>query len=119
LAGNVNSGRLIDLIKTDSGSLCTAIKTRGVKIAVLYTPYLPVTNNAFYNKWIGATSTNLNNNNPVNPNDPTDPANNGVGIALKACASPGFYYQVTPTTGISDAMQALFQAAITSVLLTN
>jgi len=26
---------------------------------------------------------------------------------------------VTPTTGISAAMQAMFQAAITSVLLTN
>jgi hypothetical protein len=117
--GNVNSGRLIDMIKTGSSSMCTTIKNRGIKIAVLYTPYLPVTNNSFYNKWIGATSTSLNNNNPVNPNDPTDPANNGIGIALKTCASPGFYYQVTPTTGINDAMQALFQAAITSVLLTN
>jgi Flp pilus assembly protein TadG len=120
--GNVNGGRLIDLIKTDSSSMCTTIKNRGIKIAVLYTPYLPVTNNAFYNKWIGGTNTipeNLNNNNPVNPNDPTDPANNGVGKALKACASPGFYYQVTPNTGISQAMQALFQLAITKVLLTN
>jgi Flp pilus assembly protein TadG len=119
LQGNVNSGRLISLIKTDSSSLCTAIKNRGIKIAVLYTPYLPVTNNAFYNTWIGASSTNLNNNNPVNPNDPTDPANNGVGKALKACATPGFYYQVTPNTGISEAMQALFQSAIRSVVLTN
>jgi Flp pilus assembly protein TadG len=120
--GNVNTGRLIDLIKSnpqDSSSPCTIIKNRGIKIAVLYTPYLPVTNNAFYNKWIGATSTNLNNNNPVNPNDPTDPANNGVGKALKACATPGFYYQVTPNTGISEAMQALFQTAISSVLLTH
>ena len=115
--GNVNSGRLIDLIKTGSSSMCTAIKNRGIKIAVLYTPYLPVTNNAFYNKWIAASP--LNNNNLVNPIDPTDPASNGIGIALKACASPGFYYQVTPTTGISDAMQTLFQAAITSVVLTN
>jgi hypothetical protein len=120
--GNVNSGRLIDLIKSnpqDSSSPCTIIKNRGIKIAVLYTPYLPVTNNAFYNQWIGATSTNLSNNNPVNPNDPTDPASNGVGIALKNCATPGFYYQVTPNTGISEAMQALFQTAISSVLLTN
>jgi len=115
--GNVNSGRLIDRIKTGSTSMCTAIKNRGIKIAVLYTPYLPVTNNAFYNSWIASSP--LSNNNLVNPNDPTDPANNGIGIALKACASPGFYYQVTPSTGISQAMQALFQAAISSVLLTN
>jgi hypothetical protein len=98
--------------------MCTAIKNRGIKIAVLYTPYMPVTNNGFYNQWIGATSTNLNNNNPVNPNDPTDPASNGIGIALKACASSGFYYQVTPTSGISDAMNALFRKAVTSVMLT-
>jgi hypothetical protein len=119
LGGNVNSGRLISLIDTSGTSICTTIKNRGIKIAVLYTPYMPVTNNAFYNQWIGATSTSLNNNNPVDPNDPTDPASNGIGIALKACASPGFYYQVTPTTGISEAMQALFQKAVTSVLLTH
>ena len=118
LAGNVNSGRLISLIDTSGTSMCTTIKNRGIKIAVLYTPYMPVTNNAFYNTWIGATSTSLNNNNPVNPNDPTDPASNGVGIALKACASTGFYYQVTPTSGISDAMTALFQKAVQSVMLT-
>lgn len=118
LAGNVSSGRLISLIDTSSTSMCSTIKNRGIKIAVLYTPYMPVTNNSFYNTWIGATSTNLANSNPVNSSDPTDPASNGIGIALKACASPGFYYQVTPTTGISQAMQALFQKAVTSVMLT-
>jgi hypothetical protein len=118
LAGNVSSGRLISLIDTSGTSMCATIKNRGIKIAVLYTPYMPVTNNSFYNTWIGATSTNLANNSPVNSNDPTDPASNGIGIALKACASPGFYYQVTPTTGISQAMQALFQKAVTSVVLT-
>ena len=112
--GNVNSGRLIDLIKS---SACTTIKNRNIKIAVLYTPYLPVTNNAFYNTWVAASP--LNNNNLVSSTDPTDPQNNGVGQALKACASPGFYYQVTPTTGISDAMQLLFQKAVNSVQLTN
>jgi hypothetical protein len=119
LSGNVNSGRLISLIDSSSTSMCTTIKNRGIKIAILYTPYMPVTNNGFYNTWIGATSTSLNNNNPVNPNDPTDPASNGVGIALKACASAGFYYQVTPTSGISQAMSALFAKLINSVKLIN
>jgi Flp pilus assembly protein TadG len=116
LAGNVNSGRLIDLIKTDGTSMCTTIKNRGIKIAVLYTPYMPVTSNGFYNSWIASSP--LNNNNLVNPNDPTDSASNGIGQALQACASPGFYYQVTPTTGISAAMQALFAHAVQSVMLT-
>jgi Flp pilus assembly protein TadG len=115
--GNVSANaRLIDMIKADA---CTTIKNRGIKIAVLYTPYMPVTNNDFYNQWIGAIKTYLYNNNPVNPNDPTDPASNGVGQALKTCASPGLYYQVTPTAGIAEAMGVLFSKALTSVTLTN
>jgi hypothetical protein len=120
LAGNVSSScRLIDMIKSGPGTMCDTIKSppRNIKIAILYTPYQPVTSNAFYNSWVAASP--LNNNNPVNPNDSTDPASNGIGIALKACATPGFYFQVTPTQGISAAMQAMFQAAVNSVLLTN
>jgi Flp pilus assembly protein TadG len=120
LTGNVSSTcRLIDLIKSGPGSMCQTLKSppRNIKIAILYTPYQPVTSNAFYNSWVAASP--LNNNNPVNPNDPTDPASNGIGVALKACASPGFYFQVTPTQGISAAMQAMFQAALNSVLLVN
>ncbi|MFI5013887.1 MAG: pilus assembly protein TadG-related protein [Hyphomicrobiales bacterium] len=120
LTGNVNSNcRLIDMIKSGSGTMCDTIKNppRNIKIAILYTPYQPVTSNGFYNTWVAASP--LNNNNPVNPNDPTDPASNGIGIALKACATPGFYFQVTPTQGISAAMQAMFQAAVNSVLLTH
>ena len=108
---------LITTIATSASSLCTSIKARGIQIAVLYTPYLPVTNNAFYNQYVAVSP--LNNNNLVNPNDPTDPANNGVGIALKNCASPGLYYQVTPSQGISQAMQALFAATINNVQLTH
>ncbi|SDR46867.1 Flp pilus assembly protein TadG [Rhizobiales bacterium GAS113] len=119
LTGNVNSGRLIDLIKASAGSMCDTIKKRGtapnqIKIAVLYTPYQPVTNNGFYNTWVAPY-----NGSPVNPNDPTDPGSNQIGQALKNCASPGFYYQVTPTTGISEAMQRLFMGAVNSVQLTN
>jgi Flp pilus assembly protein TadG len=120
LTGNVSSScRLIDMIKSGSGTMCDTLKNspRNIKIAILYTPYQPVTSNAFYNQWVAASP--LNNNNPVNANNPTDPASNGIGIALKACASPGFYFQVTPTQGISQAMQTMFKAAINSVLLTN
>ncbi|SDR08731.1 Flp pilus assembly protein TadG [Rhizobiales bacterium GAS191] len=112
--GNVNSKRLIDMIKSSPGGVCDTIKSRGIKIAVLYTPYLPVTSNAFYNKWIGPY-----NSSPVNPNNISDPANNEIGKALRACASPGFYFQVTPTQGISQAMQQMFVAAIQWVQLTN
>jgi Flp pilus assembly protein TadG len=102
-AGNVNSGRLITTIDgTSASSICTQIKNRGIKIAILYTPYLPVTNNAFYNQWVASM------------------VNNGSIVQqLTSCASPDFFFQVTPTQGISDAMQAMFRAAINSVLLTN
>ena len=118
LTGNVSANcRLIDMIKSGSGTMCDTLKNspRNVKIAILYTPYQPVTSNAFYNQWVAASP--LNNNNPVNPNNTTDPGSNGIGLALQACASPGFYFQVTPSQGISQAMQAMFKAAINSVLL--
>ena len=31
---------------------------------------------------------------------------------MEECASPGFYFEVTPTQGISEAMTALFQRAV-------
>jgi len=95
-SGNVSGTRLISVLDT---SLCDAVKSRNTRIAVLYTPYLPVTSNDFYNKWVK----------PIAPQIPTK---------LKACASPGFYFEVTPTQGIDEAMQAMFQAALSAVRLT-
>ena len=97
LSGNVNSTRLVTTL---SQSRCTAIKSKGVKIAILYTPYLPVTANAFYNQWVA----------PISNNIPTN---------LQNCASPGFFFQITPTQGISEAMQAMFNAALSEARLTN
>jgi len=96
-SGNVNSNRLINTLNP---SLCTTIKNRGIQIAILYTPYLPVTNNAFYNQWVA----------PISSQIPTN---------LQSCASPNFYFQITPTQGISEALQTMFTAAVSSVLLTN
>jgi len=31
---------------------------------------------------------------------------------MEACASPGLYFEVNPTQGIADAMNALFQKAV-------
>ncbi|MBN8981911.1 MAG: pilus assembly protein, partial [Rhizobiales bacterium] len=38
-------------------ALCTAIKARGVQIAVLYTTYLSLPSNAWYNQWIAPFNT--------------------------------------------------------------
>lgn len=96
--GNANPTRLITTL---SESTCDSIKSRGVKIAILYTPYLPpLTFNQFYNNWVA----------PISANIPTQ---------LQNCASPGFFFQITPTQGISQAMQAMFQAAVSAARLTH
>jgi hypothetical protein len=38
---------------------------------------------------------------------------------MKACASPGLFFEVTPTQGIGDAMNALFLQAVATARLTN
>ncbi|WP_342363594.1 pilus assembly protein [Terrarubrum flagellatum] len=79
---------------------CTTIKDRGVKIAVLYTTYLPLPTNSWYNTWIA-------------------PFQSQIGTNMQSCASPGLYFEVSPTQGISDAMTALFQKAVAQARLTN
>ena len=80
-------------------SFCTTLKNRGVKIAVLYTTYLPLPTNAWYMSWIA-------------------PFSNQIGANMQACASPGLYFEVSPTQGISEAMTALFQKAVAQARLT-
>lgn len=79
---------------------CTTIKNRGVKIAVLYTTYLPLPTNSWYNQWI-------------------KPFTSQISANMQACASPGLYFEVSPTQGISNAMQALFEKAVQSARLIN
>ncbi|MGF6311948.1 Flp pilus assembly protein TadG [Bradyrhizobium sp. i1.8.4] len=83
-------------------ALCTAIKNRGIKIAVLYTTYLRLPTNSWYMTWIDPF-----NQGPFGPSPNSQIAQN-----MQACASPGFYFEVSPTEGIADAMNALFKKAI-------
>lgn len=80
-------------------SFCTALKNRGIKIAVLYTTYLPLPTNSWYMSWIA-------------------PFSSQIGANMQACASPGLYFEVSPTQGISEAMNALFQKAVAQARLT-
>jgi Flp pilus assembly protein TadG len=102
-SGNNISGqtRCIEAIKA---SLCTAIKNRGIRIAVLYTTYLTLPSS-------GAGSDSWSNTN-VMPYVPQ------VSPAMQACASPGLFFEVSPTQGISDAMNALFERAVATARLT-
>jgi Flp pilus assembly protein TadG len=83
-------------------ALCTTLKNNGVKIAVLYTTYLQLTTNSWYMDWIDPF-----NKGPFGPS-----TNSGIAQNMQSCASPGFFFEVSPTDGISDAMNALFQKAV-------
>ncbi|CAN5123909.1 pilus assembly protein [soil metagenome] len=83
-------------------ALCQSLKDRGIKIAVLYTTYLALPTNAWYNSWIAPFNAG-----PYGPSPNSEIANN-----MKSCASSGLYFEVSPTEGISDAMNALFQKAV-------
>ncbi|WP_406857201.1 pilus assembly protein TadG-related protein [Alsobacter sp. KACC 23698] len=81
-------------------ALCTTLKNRGVKVAVLYTTYLPLPTNSWYNTWIA-------------------PFASSISQKMASCASPGLFFEVSPSQGVSDAMTALFRQSINSVRLTN
>jgi Flp pilus assembly protein TadG len=78
---------------------CDTIKGRGIKIAALYTTYLPL-----QDPW------SVSNVMPFVPN---------LGPAVKACATPGLYFEVSPGSSIASALSALFQLAVQSAHLTN
>jgi Flp pilus assembly protein TadG len=107
VADELNTGCL----KPKSGSrcqspintaLCTTLKDRGIKIAVLYTTYLALPTNAWYNTWIA----------PFNPGPWGPSPNSQIAQNMESCASPGLYFEVSPTQGISQAMTTLFQKAV-------
>jgi len=79
-------------------TLCTTIKNRGIFIAVLYTEYLPLPTNSWYNEWVA-------------------PFQNDIASNIESCASPGLFFQVTTDGDITSAMQTLFQEAISSARL--
>lgn len=83
-------------------ALCKTIKDRDVKIAVLYTTYLALPTNSWYMKWVDPFNAG-----PYGPSPNSEIAKN-----MQSCASPGLYFEVSPTQGISDAMNALFKKAV-------
>jgi Flp pilus assembly protein TadG len=81
-------------------SFCQPLKNQNIKIAILYTTYLPLPTNGWYNQWIA-------------------PFQSQIGTNLQSCASPGLYFEVSPTQGISDAMNALFLKVIRTPRITS
>ena len=78
---------------------CDLLKSKGYRIAVLYTTYLPLPTNDWYKNWIR-------------------PFQNEIPQRMKACASPDLFFEVSPSEGISDAMTTLFKKIVNTPLLT-
>jgi hypothetical protein len=87
---NVNGNRQQSMM---SNAACTTVKNRGIRIAVLYTEYLPLPTNSWYNTYIAPFQAN-------------------IGTTMESCASPGLYYEVTTNGDISQALTDLFQKAV-------
>ena len=78
---------------------CTTIKNCGIKIAILYTDYLQVTNNSWY----------------VSHIEPFQP---DIATALQTCATPGLFIDEATDTNIGTDLANLFNAATQSGHLT-
>jgi Flp pilus assembly protein TadG len=105
LKPTASGGRCMEPLNVEA---CTKMKARGVKVAVLYTTYLALPTNDWYNTWIAPFNAG-----PYGPSTSSEISKN-----MKACASDGYYFEVSPTQGISDAMTALFQKAVLQARLT-
>jgi Flp pilus assembly protein TadG len=78
---------------------CTTVKNRGIRIAVLYTEYLPLPTNSWYNSYVA----------PINsPSSSTGQ----IATSLQSCASSGLFYDVQSGGDITAALNALFQLVV-------
>ncbi len=81
-------------------SLCTTIKNRGIRIAILYTDYYQVTSNTWYENWIA-------------------PFQSQIATNLQACASPGLFYDAgVDSSNLGGDLQALFNTVTQTAHLT-
>ena len=76
-------------------TVCTTIKNRGIRIAVLYTEYLPLPTESWYNTRIAQF------------NSPSS-STGTIATRLQSCASPGLYASVQTGGDISAALTNLF-----------
>jgi len=87
---------------TAAVNACTAIKSMGIAIYVLYTPYTPLPYNPFYASNIAQF---------VN----TPPTPNKIVQALQACAtSPSDFYEADLPSQVTTGLQTLLQSAVLS-----
>jgi Flp pilus assembly protein TadG len=88
-------------------SVCTTIKNRGIRIAVLYTEYLQLPHDTWYNNEVASFNT-------------PSPSTGQIAQNLQSCASPGLFYDVQSGGDITAALTSLFLLVVaTAAHLTN
>lgn len=83
-------------------ALCDPIKARGIKIATMYTTYLDLPMDGYYQMYVKPY-----NSGPYNPS-----SNSKIAANMQACASSGLYSEIGPDASITDAMAGLFQKSV-------
>jgi len=83
---------------------CTALTSRGITVAILYIPYIPIPNPTDF---AGGEDYAANANIPYIP------------PALTACASPGWFFTASTPADINAALQKMFNQAISSLSITS
>jgi Flp pilus assembly protein TadG len=94
---------------------CSAIKARGIRIAVLYTQYISGSGGSWYTSAVKpglptGLPPGLSTSTP-NPGDP-------MSLAAQQCATAGLYYEITTDGDVSAALQTLFLKAVSTARLT-
>lgn len=113
-------GRYFGPMTTNDLTQCTAIKAKGIKIAILYTQYLPES--------LAGDSWSQSNVAPFLPAPPSPYSATNAGSSdqvltqLQSCASPGsdgtpLVQTVTTSDNITTALQQLFSTALQSARL--
>ena len=100
-----NSATIIPPNTEQSSNYCTTMKNRGITIAILYIPYIPISdpNSSFASNEDGYANNNIAN----------------IPAALESCASPNFFYTAASPTDITNALQEMFEQAVSTAHITN
>jgi Flp pilus assembly protein TadG len=97
-----------------SGDKCSTIKSRNIRIAMLYTTYVNGSGGSWYNNKVGP---NLPTGLPAGLPSTTPVGSDPMALAAQQCASPGLYYQVSTDGDVSAALIHLFQEAVAQARL--
>lgn len=94
---------------------CSTIKSRGIRIAVLYTTYVPMISPPLSNynsSWYMSFD-----NSGAGISSFISATQDQAAASLESCASPGLFYEVQNDGDISAALASLFDAAVQSAYL--